>query len=253
MREQSELKPSAVVFVCVSIGGAFWPPPNKVRDTFMFRLATRGVSGGDRVSCQCRNNPAQQSLCLRVKCMCSGEQIEEPASRRQVATNPLGQQRAAGDRVSGAGAPPGYGAPPAAGELITESGACCGSAAGGAESNNDIDVPAARLTSTTAIQGRMSESQRTGPHLITIQVINRDLAFLNEGGEKARAHIRGSLSIDNRRLPDSRGHCWFPSNTLRPIWLATFSGLPLFDSENTRSHHRGRQEPQNRSAGLRAE
>ena len=53
--------------------------------------------------------------------------------------------------------------------------------------------------------------------LITIQVMNRDLAFKDEGGgKKARAHIDGTVyRIDNRRLPGFSQDVMqeFPSNT----------------------------------------
>jgi mono/diheme cytochrome c family protein len=59
-----------------------------------------------------------------------------------------------------------------------------------------------------------SEQIRT---LITIQIVNRDLAFRDEGGgKKAKAHILGVLyRIDNRRLPGFSEDVAleFPSNT----------------------------------------
>jgi len=73
---------------------------------------------------------------------------------------------------------------------------------------NDLFVPAATRLSNNSLPFRVqanyvrvtSDQVRT---LITIQFMNRDLAFQDEGGgKKAKAHIQGAIiRIDNRRLP----------------------------------------------------
>jgi GWxTD domain-containing protein len=73
---------------------------------------------------------------------------------------------------------------------------------------NDIMVPAATRLSTNQLPFRVqanyvklgTEEVRT---LITIQLLNRDLAFQDEGGAKiAQAHVKGVIyRADNRRIP----------------------------------------------------
>jgi hypothetical protein len=87
---------------------------------------------------------------------------------------------------------------------------------------NDVFVPAATRLSNNVLPFRVqanyvrvtSDQVRT---LITIQFMNRDLAFQDEGGgKKAKAHIQGVIyRIDNRRLPGFSQDVAleFPSNT----------------------------------------
>jgi GWxTD domain-containing protein len=87
---------------------------------------------------------------------------------------------------------------------------------------NDVFVPATTRLSNNQLPFRVqanyvrvtSDQVRT---LITIQFMNRDLAFQDEGGgKKAKAHIQGVIyRIDNRRVPGFSQDVAleFPSNT----------------------------------------
>jgi len=87
---------------------------------------------------------------------------------------------------------------------------------------NDLFVPATTRLSNNILPFKVqanyvrvtSDQVRT---LITIQLMNRDLAFQDEGGgKKARAHISGVIyRIDNRRIPGFQQDVAleFPANT----------------------------------------
>jgi mono/diheme cytochrome c family protein len=155
-----------------------------------------------------------------------GAELKKLISGEQLATNPLGKPRTMAEQISWSRSSTEYMAllqqPAEIGPQSQAPAATAQAAAAPEVKEDDLGVSPTVPLSNGRLPFKVqanyvrvtSEQVRT---LITIQIINRDLAFLDEGGgKKARAHITGELyQIDNRRLPGFSEDVAleFPSNT----------------------------------------
>jgi len=155
-----------------------------------------------------------------------GAHLKKLLPGEQLATNPSMQLKTVAEEISWSRSAAEYAAllqqPAEIAPPGPATAAAAQVAAAAEDKGNDIDVSTTPRLSSNALPFKVqanyirvtSEQVRT---LITIQLINRDLAFRDEGGgKKARAHIAGVIyRIDNRRLPGFSEDVAleFPSNT----------------------------------------